>query len=153
MTSYSLFWLGDTGVVVSILVPVCVPCGGSFCSGMGQLGTLEGETGQAGDTVSGVLQDTPAWGHCFRAQSPCYRDDKGRLGLGVLRGVSVPTPCQPPPAAQGPHGAQGPLAAACPGVHPRNLGARGGPAASVASDPPDDTSPLLFLLSPPAGSA
>lgn len=88
-------------------------------------------TGQTGDPSSGMLQDTTAWGHCFRAQPHVTRGGwAGSTGTGDAGGgVTVPTPCQPPPAAQGPH------AAACPGVHARNLGLQGGLAASVPSDP------------------
>lgn len=116
--------MGDTG---SILVPVCVHLWRQL---------LQWD-GAAGDTISGVRQDrlgTPVLGCCRTRQLGDTVSGHSPHATGMTRGgwagsagaggadggCLSPNPASPPPAAQGPH------AAACPGVHPRNLGMRGG---------------------------
>lgn len=112
------FGLGDTWVVVSVLVRLCPPAaaasgGHNFRDGTGQTGDSSSGTRQLGDTVSG---------HSPRVTGMTRGGWAGSTGSGGAggRGCLSPHPARPPPAAQGPH------AAACLGVHARNLGARGG---------------------------
>lgn len=176
VTPCSLVWLGRHWGGCECPCPcLCPPVEAASAGGWGH--HFRGETGQVGDTISGVRQDrlgTPfqgcygtgqtrhrfrdATGHdslgsLFQGAVPMLQGGQGEAGLaaqrlGVLRGGVCPHTL-PAPHLRLRGRTQLPARACIPGIWECG----GGPAASVPSDPSDDTSPLLFLLSPPAGSA
>lgn len=103
MTPFSLVWLGRHWGGCECPCLSVSPCGGSFCSGMGQLGTPFQGWGRT--DWRHQFRDGTAWGHRFRHN--LLQGWQGEAGLsaqalGVLReGVSVPTPCQPPTCSSG----------------------------------------------------
>lgn len=137
VTPCLLVWLGiHWGSCEHPCPCLCPPVEAASAGGWGH--HFRGETGQVGDTISGVLWDrtdetlvqgcyrTRQLGVTVSGRSPHVtgRTRGGWAGSaetgGAEGGCLSPHPASTPPAAQGPH------AAACPGVHPRNLGVRGG---------------------------